>query len=128
MSDLEHARLMLTMAENDIKAIKAMGDSASFSDEIFGFHAQQAVEKLLKAWLSAIGIKYPRIHDLEQLMQILKGKLAFPATFSELKDLTDYSIIFRYELIEKTQDPLDRVETAKKVQAFYDHVSGLMKP
>jgi HEPN domain-containing protein len=30
-----------------------MADSPLFADEIFGFHTQQAVEKALKAWLSA---------------------------------------------------------------------------
>lgn len=33
----------------------------------FGFHAQQAIEKLLKALIAARGGKYPRIHDLEKL-------------------------------------------------------------
>ena len=29
-----------------------MGDVIVFADEIFGFHAQQAIEKSLKAWLA----------------------------------------------------------------------------
>ena len=49
MQDLDHARLMLQMAQKDLHAIKAMKDPEKFENEIFGFHAQQAIEKALKA-------------------------------------------------------------------------------
>jgi hypothetical protein len=47
MSDLEHAHLMLAMAEKDLKALKAMQDVSSFSDEIFGFRARRAGDQRL---------------------------------------------------------------------------------
>lgn len=50
---------MLRMAHKDFSALTDMLDNAVFADEIFGFHAQQAVEKALKAWLCAHGIAYP---------------------------------------------------------------------
>ena len=40
MPDREHARLLLDIARRDLKAVEAMADSAAFSDEVFGFHAQ----------------------------------------------------------------------------------------
>jgi HEPN domain-containing protein len=49
MNDLEHAREILEVARRDLRALRAMNDAESFPDEIFGFHAQQAVEKALKA-------------------------------------------------------------------------------
>lgn len=52
MSDLDHARMMLNMAGKDLKALQNMLDMNAFANEIFGVHAQQAVEKALKAWLS----------------------------------------------------------------------------
>jgi hypothetical protein len=57
MSDREHALAMLEMARHDVRAIAGMQHpsllgSDFFSDGIFGFHAHQAVEKTLKAWLS----------------------------------------------------------------------------
>jgi HEPN domain-containing protein len=54
MNDLEHAKLLLSMARKDLKALEGMQDARIFEDEIFGFHAQQAAEKALKSWLSAI--------------------------------------------------------------------------
>lgn len=40
-------------------------------DLIFGFHAQQAIEKPLKALLAQLGRQYPRTHDLERLAFLL---------------------------------------------------------
>lgn len=50
MSNLEHARMMLKLAQKDLKAIKGMLDPEVFDDEIFGFHSPQSVEKAIKAW------------------------------------------------------------------------------
>jgi hypothetical protein len=48
-SDKDHARQLLDMANKDHSALSHMLDSTSFSDEVFGFHAQQTIEKALKA-------------------------------------------------------------------------------
>ncbi len=55
MRDIETARIVLAAAERDLRALGHMGDTTAFSVEVFGFHAQQAVEKSLKAWLSIKG-------------------------------------------------------------------------
>jgi HEPN domain-containing protein len=60
MSDIKHARMMLDIANSDRKAIRNMLDADKFDDTIFGFHAQQAVEKLFKAWFSLRGVAYTR--------------------------------------------------------------------
>ncbi len=59
MSDLEQALELADAAERDISALHGMGDAAIFADEIFGFHVQQAAEKLFKAWLASQGEIYP---------------------------------------------------------------------
>jgi len=65
MSDLDHARSLLTMARADLNALKGMlrQDEDYFSDEIFGFHAQQAAEKILKARIASLEGSYSRTHD-----------------------------------------------------------------
>jgi hypothetical protein len=45
MSDLEHACLMLKLAEDDLTVLEELRGSERVSPTIFGFHAQQAVEK-----------------------------------------------------------------------------------
>jgi HEPN domain-containing protein len=74
MSDLEHSRALLRMAQRDLNALRGMinpavtSSASLFSDEIFGFHAQQATEKCLKAWIASLGRRYPRTHDLMALI------------------------------------------------------------
>lgn len=59
MKDIKQASLLISLAKNDLKALQGMISSDIFSEEIFGFHAQQATEKALKAWLALIGCEYP---------------------------------------------------------------------
>ena len=73
MRDPDHARALLSQARKDLRALAAMLDRDAFAEEIFGFHAQQAVEKSLKAWLSFLGLTYPRTHDLGALLELAEG-------------------------------------------------------
>ncbi|HAB51510.1 MAG TPA: DNA-binding protein, partial [Ignavibacteriales bacterium] len=72
MKDPKNAKKMFKLAAKDFKALQNMADEALFDVEIFGFHAQQTVEKLLKAWLSSLGVKYERTHDLQNLFSLLR--------------------------------------------------------
>ena len=103
MRDLDHALLMSRIALNDFKALKGMTDTAIFSDEIFGFHAQQAVEKALKAWLSLVGANYPKIHDLEELFALLTDHgESVPDQFRTLINLNDFAVQFRYDFFAES--------------------------
>jgi hypothetical protein len=67
-------------------------------DEIFGFHAQQAVEKLYKALISAHGVEHAFTHRLTALRDHL-AKLGETLPFlpMDLDELSDYAVEFRYE-------------------------------
>ena len=73
MSDLDHARELLALARRDLQAMRGMLDDAGrfFADAIFGFHAQQAVEKAMRAEAAGCGIYYPLTHQLKPLHQAL---------------------------------------------------------
>ena len=71
-SDVDHARQLLGMAEKDLHALANMQDAADFAEEVFGFHAQQVIEKSLKAWVSYLGLTYPKSHDLGYLVRLLE--------------------------------------------------------
>jgi hypothetical protein len=57
MCALDYPEGLLLMAGKDFDAMRGMVGCPLFADEIFGFHAQQAIEKALKAWLAARGIE-----------------------------------------------------------------------
>jgi len=128
MKDLEHARLMLAVAERDLTALRAMKDKKAFADEIFGFHAQQAVEKGLKAWLSATGVAYPKTHDLGELLELLKGTgAAGAAKYSALADLTDFGVQFRYDSFDDLGGTLNRTEVLRDVAALLAQVKAIVE-
>jgi HEPN domain-containing protein len=68
-------------------------------DVIF-FHIQQSAEKLIKALLSFNQVNYPKIHDMEELINILE-QYHIPFEFDKVKliDLGDYAVEGRYAII-----------------------------
>ena len=61
------------------------------------FHAQQAVEKALKAVLLRKSIRFPAIHDIEELVQIGRQEgVQFPDWAEDLASLTPYAVETRY--------------------------------
>lgn len=128
MSDLDHARMMLSMARKDLTALQNMLDMNAFANEIFGFHAQQAVEKALKAWLSLVDVDYPRIHDLEELLALLeRHRETVPERFYALIDLTDFAVQFRYASFEDLDNQLDRAEMIHQVTGLVEYVEKLFE-
>lgn len=127
MTDLEHARELLAAAERDLSALRGMGDAEIFADAIFGFHAQQAVEKSFKAWLAALGETYPTTHNLELLLKALRMRDAGAARFGELTGYTPYAVILRYADAEPQTQPLDRGEALPRVEALFEKVRQMME-
>jgi HEPN domain-containing protein len=128
MSGVEHAHEMLTLAQRDFKALQGMLDAETFADEIFGFHAQQAVEKALKAWLTLVGVEYPRTHDLEELLELLEER-AEPilGVFYDLIDLTDFAVQFCYRIFEEAEGRLNRDVMIRQVSDLVVHVERLVR-
>ena len=61
------------------------------------FHAQQAVEKSLKALLTAEGIAFPRTHDLMPLLEMMGPVLSDLESFREaFAELSNYAVEARY--------------------------------
>jgi HEPN domain-containing protein len=127
MQDLKNAIKMFNMAEKDFKALKNMIDETIFDIEIFGFHAQQTVEKLLKAWLSAIGTKYEKTHDLQILFSLLKENgQHIPTELENLENLTDFSVNFRYDIFDNVDASLERQTIIDNIQQLRDLVNNLI--
>jgi hypothetical protein len=69
------------------------------NDRSYGFHAQQAVEKLLKALISAHGRKYRYTHDISALMSELNSfGETLPVDSGLAQRLTDYAGVWRYQV------------------------------
>lgn len=122
MNALDQAQQTLVMAAKDIKAMTSLLSPESADDEIFGFHAQQAVEKSLKAWIGAVGGDYGHVHDLHVLLLNLRELGWDINRFRDLMLLNVYAVRFRYEPLEKPTNTLGRPAMLARVTELYEHV------
>jgi HEPN domain-containing protein len=127
MNPIDHAKLLLLMASKDMKALDIMIMPESVDDEIFGFHAQQAVEKTLKAWISLAGGAYAKSHDLSMLLLTLQALGCDIENFKDLILLNAFAAQFRYEALETDDEPLDRQEMRVRVQHAFDTVQVVLR-
>jgi HEPN domain-containing protein len=89
------------------------------------FHAQQAVEKSLKAVLHYLAIDFPRTHNLDVLVSLLPQGAVFPFDRRHIAALTDYAATARYpgeyeDITEQERD--DAVRLAQGVVDWAGHV------
>ena len=107
--------LFFAMARKDFKAMRNMLDADAFDEEIFGFHAQQAIEKALKAWLASRDVMFPRTHDLSLLMNLLAEAGEDIEPFFDLIEYNAFAIQFRYENLAEDEEPLKRAAVVQRV-------------
>lgn len=60
-------------AENDLLSIQNNLAAVEVPADVCCFHAQQAAEKYLKAYLISRQIKFPKTHDLKALLNLCKA-------------------------------------------------------
>ena len=84
-------------AENDLKtAAHTLKLGADCPTDTVCFHAQQCVEKYLKAFLVALGIAIPRTHDIETLTELVPPHARPSLTVEQQRELTGYATTLRY--------------------------------
>jgi HEPN domain-containing protein len=96
-SQRDLAEQLLGRAREDEVAARVMLDVGAVTDAIVGFHAQQAVEKALKAVLAMHGVEFPFTHDLGGLAELCEAEGAeLPPDLADLDQLTPYGVRLRY--------------------------------
>jgi HEPN domain-containing protein len=112
----ELADLLARKAQEDATAVREFAENPEIADGIIGFHAQQAVEKWLKAVMARRGIPQARIHDIGRLLQLIQGDGAsLPDDADQLDELTIYAVPLRYDDLLDAE-PLDRKGTLGLVE------------
>jgi len=110
------AALLARKAQEDATAVRQFGANPEIADGIIGFHAQQAVEKWLKAVMAQRSIPQARIHDIGRLLQLLRdGGASLPEDADRLDELTIYAVPLRYDDLLDAE-PLDREDTVRLVE------------
>ncbi|MBM3955731.1 MAG: HEPN domain-containing protein [Planctomycetota bacterium] len=107
--DRDRAELLLHKAKQDELALEKLLDDQDIEDDLLGFHAQQAAEKMLKALLVRRAVDYPKTHNIRVLIELLAADgIAIPGELAEIDTLTQFGTTFRYD----TLPPAGTVERA----------------
>jgi len=107
-------------AEGDWRVARREWASAEPVYDAVCFHAQQTVEKYLKALLEEEGITLPKTHDLVVLSELLPGTLgAKGKERGPLAILSAYSVAFRYPGDTAVREDAEQsLETAGRIRAW----------
>jgi HEPN domain-containing protein len=127
MKQHEQALLFMRKAAEDEALLVEVVSIARISNEIIGFHAQQASEKLLKALLSEFDVPFPRTHNLRLLMDLLSDAgHRLPSSLTDLDLLTAYGTLFRYEdlPVETHIDREAALAFVREVRSFVEKKIG----
>jgi HEPN domain-containing protein len=94
---LEVVRQWVQKAENDLKtAAHTVRLREDCPTDTICFHAQQCVEKYVKALLVWQGVDFPKTHNLEALLALVPPQYRARLTVEEQARLTDYATVTRY--------------------------------
>lgn len=115
------ARMLLRLSRNDADVLKF-----AVEDRIVGFHAQQPIEKAMKAILTICRVDYPFIHSLPQLADMIAAQdIELPKTPYRFADLTEYAVSLRYDEPPEPRE-LDRGQLSETPEIFFAFAENLV--
>uniref|UniRef100_A0A7V5XH28 HEPN domain-containing protein n=1 Tax=Thermodesulfobacterium geofontis TaxID=1295609 RepID=A0A7V5XH28_9BACT len=120
----EEAKKWLIKAINDYKSAQKLLSQSE--EEIITdtacFHCQQAVEKMLKAFLINHDIEFGRTHSIEYLIKLCsKVDKEFEKLYEITEGLTEYAVDVRYPeefYIPSVEEAKEALNAATKVKEF----------
>jgi HEPN domain-containing protein len=118
---------LLELAKRDEVAFRVLLKSPEVDFSIVGFHAQQTVEKCMKAVLSHHCITFPFTHDLNALyLLLIDVPCTMPFSNKDLKRLTPYAVSSRYDL--ERDEILDASQSSVLVAQAMTWASAFILP
>ncbi len=120
------AAVLMQKADQDIYVLDKMVGDEKAPVEVFGFHAQQATETLIKALLARGAVPYNRTHRLGELVDLAADNgIGLPDGIEFLVDLTPYAVEFRYDVApDEGYDELDKHDVLAQVLALRSWVAS----
>ena len=110
MTQRDLAEAFVAKAQEDEVLLTTLLDEPAVSDDIFGFHVQQAIEKYLKAILAVGGVQPRKTHDLSSLFDDVENLgVEVPAELRVQQAWTTFAVRNRYPFLEATPQ-IDRAK------------------
>lgn len=93
------------------------------------YHAQQSAEKAVKAYLIHHQIRFPKIHDIDKLAQLIEEidpQLA--KDIAAAKRLTKYAIEYRYPSVAKNPMTKAKIRSAARLaERVYERIAAALR-
>lgn len=119
-------RVLLGLAREDDFAARSLLPVEGVADAILGFHAQQAVEKSLKAVLAFADVQFPYTHDLDGLIELCRQHgIEVPDALEDADQLSPYGVRMRYGTSHRTR--LDRDQALGWSAAAVEWAGGVVE-
>mgnify|MGYP001010564671 CR=1 FL=1 len=128
MNEVDDARAMLRAADVDLQTLGLMVAAGGFPAASVGLHAQQCIEKALKAWLLLTAAETDRTHDIGLLLRRLGAIGEDVQRWHRLAEYTPYAGRIRYADPETFTERLDAAHALAEATALYGHVQSLLPP
>lgn len=117
-------------AEDDLRAAEILLEDESGAPWVAAYHAQQAVEKAIKAYLVAQGMSAAepafRVHEIDDLRRLVREHdRALAATLSVADHLGDYAVEARYPPMAPGVEDLTRDDARAAVESARDAVKAV---
>lgn len=121
----EQAKALIEAAERDHQTFLILSRVPEAPIETTLFHAQQAIEKGMKAALVARGVIFPRTHDLLELFGLAAhNEMPVPVARDLMARLGPYAVEFRYLGVMAPE--VSRDEAARAIEACLDWAKGFL--
>jgi len=100
MTPHDLAKAFVTKAREDEVLVTKVVDDSEISDDLFGFHIQQAVEKYVKAVLAVQQSRPKQTHDLAALLEEVRDQgIDVPDEVLAAAAWTPYAVRNRYPFL-----------------------------
>ena len=126
-SFLEQYKIFILKAKQDFALVHEVMGNNNVAPEIMLFHIQQGVEKLIKALFSFHSVRFPKIHDLDELVELAgEHGIGLPPFIEKLTELSPYAVEGRYAIMhDDLHDIAEMLTQAENFLAFVQISVGL---
>lgn len=125
------AQLLVEKAAGDEKILFRLIDDDDIPDDGLGFHAQQAVEKMIKAVLAHNDVVYERTHNIAYLLKLLDGAdIPKPDGADTLPNLSPWAAELRYGRPPEAAPDRDQMRTSVEATKTWAsmQLGGIIRP
>jgi HEPN domain-containing protein len=118
----------IRIADLDFNTVVRLSAEDPFRD-IVAFHAQQAVEKYLKALLTRRQIEFPKTHEIRRLLELLSPvEMELANALGDAKWLEPFGVEIRYPSDRPETLPGDQERALQLAQMARDAVMAVLGP